>query len=745
MSLIERLGDPSGAVSVALMHDFGSEASMELAALLRARLMPRLPEVETRVQALGFELVSLARTSEQASQFVTLALSALRQPVTPGEPALALARREPAPAAARGHGGAAESAVAGCSGELYVPAQSQAASITADATRLEGWRRALYTRHKAAFAVLGSRAVLDAGVRALDSAEPWPDQPRPEDPWPASNLTGAVAAPEAAGRLSVALRLPDGLRALETARQLTGPDSSLAARLQALSAPWKIERSVGVLRARGACVRVDLTVQESSGLKTEDAARAALLASQEVEALYRSVRLSEWQAAQELVRPPDPRDSAAIAAWRLLVGKLEPGPTRRFINWFVRPDQVGQKTDAELSAALERLAAEWSRPALERRIRVEAGQSDFWLLLASPCGTRTEQSDDSGVGALFVRSVAVKFARVSGVYIEPWVTPDGVGLLAHGPPSGPAETAFEHAERIGAALGWALVGSRLSASEVSHGRAQLLDELGPGPRPGWWLVLESLAPSHPSWLEPRGTFTSVSQALPEKVRGKQRELITGPLRVAVIANANRQQAETAVAALERWISPMRGRGQTCAEVGSPVSRNGQLTLESHDLENDGVAYVAVPVATAAYGIPIEARAAEYLLNRSGGWLEGALVAPGLASSARAFVLGGKRATALAIEVRALDQDKVRMAVEQVRGLLDRLSQGAATQADADSGLREQALREQTAAMDPRQRIVDLWRGASNPGAAPLTLKSLRSFLSALGKQGHLVVYVKNQR
>ena len=65
---------------------------------------------------------------------------------------------------------------------------------------------------------------------------------------------------------------------------------------------------------------------------------------------------------------------------------------------------------------------------------------------------------------------------------------------------------------------------------------------------------------------------------------------------------------------------------------------------------------------------------------------------------------------------------------QVRALFGRLAAGAATAQDAAKASDVFRAAERRAALDPRRRIVDLWRQAP-PAAAP-TLDSLKRFSAA---------------
>src|SRR5439155_635443 len=90
----------------------------------------------------------------------------------------------------------------------------------------------------------------------------------------------------------------------------------------------------------------------------------------------------------------------------------------------------------------------WPRASpTQPRSRLEPGQGEAWVLIASPCGTDGETETDAGLTALFA-TAATDEARVSGdARVEPWVTADGVGILVHGPALA-SETPATHARRL---------------------------------------------------------------------------------------------------------------------------------------------------------------------------------------------------------------------------------------------------------------------------------------------------------
>jgi hypothetical protein len=364
---------------------------------------------------------------------------------------------------------------------------------------------------------------------------------------------------------------------------------------------------------------------------------------------------------------------------------------------------------------------------------VEAGQGELWLLLASPCGTASEGEDDAGLGALVVRTLAAKQAS-SEVAIEPWVHGDGIGLLAHGPRLG-NESPTTHAERIASALSRALVAARITGPELAHARASLLEEIGPEPAPGYWLALGAAAPGHPSWLEPRGTWQALSDATMHEAEARRRALLAGPLRLAAIANMTGDQVKVAATTLHRWLRPQRDRLQGCPKVALRRAQPGAITIETSG-EPDADAYVIVPFASVSPALEWTV----FLLNRSGGFLERGLRIPALAS-ARAVPLGSRRAGALLIELRALEAEP-EAAVAQTRALLARLAKGTVSAEELAAARRSFEELSLARSLEPRQRIVDLWRGMP-PGRLP-TQPELLALTRQLGSERHIVVHVKRR-
>jgi len=737
ISLVARLGDPSAAVAVALAHDLGSPASAGLAALLEARVRTLgFATAESRPHQLGLQLHSLVDSPDAAAAFIKACTTALATPVVEPSRELEAARQTVEALRSRTWGSRAEAAVAGCSGELGIAPETPHPETVTVAV-VESWRKAVYSTQTAAFAALGAAPVLEAATEALEATPAWPEGAAVTDVWPSHGYVGVDATDEPERRLSVALRVADGNAAIHAADSLAAPASVLRARLTSLRPSWQLARSVATTRPRGACLRLDLrTPANDAPPARADVADVAQLATEEMRLALSQGNDDGWTLEQSVLRPIDPREAAAVAAWRTLSGRHEAGSIRRFVSYTVQSPKGEERSFADAVRLAEQ---KWKEPTLERRARVEPGQGELWALLASPCGSSAETESSAGQAALLVRTVAERSPQVDGVAIEPWVTPDGIGLLAHGAPADAYEPPTAHANRIGSALGRAILGARLGGSQVAQTRARLVEELGPGPRPGWWLALESLAPDRPSWLEPRGTWEALTDLTTQAVERQRQAFVDGPLRLAVIANWSDEQPAAVVEGLQRWLRPHRASQRQCAAVTRGRARSGRYDLQTTGTEAGPAAYVGVPLPSSKTDYRREAEWTTLLLNRESGWLDQALVQPGLVSSAHAQLVGGRRSAALIIEIRALDEGMDK-ALAQVRALLDRLARGAATQEDADLARAHFARLDRLVGLDPRYRIVHLWHG--RPARSSADLASLRRFHQlALRAESHVMVVV----
>ena len=733
LALVERHGDPKPAVALSLAHDRGSVVSVALSALFEQRLSLRgYPTIDRQAHDMGFQLATLVTSSADAERFVVAARASLEAPITDNEPALATVQKALDLFRARPRLGAGARAVSACSGELHTTGRSLPDMKTAAGREeLERWRSELVTTAGVSFAAVGPRTVLDRTARAHERALTWQSGSIPSDAWPEGNVTSIDTESAVEPKVTLALRVADASHAIEAAAHLAAPDSGLKRKLEALVPGWTLTRSLATARVRGACLRLDMRINEGAPSVIEEVARVAFLAEREAELALAQATADSFVLDQRILMAEDPRQAAALAAWRAHISRQPTGPQRRAIHVLTRPNLTKQAT-RELVALLEKFAA-GKLTGSERRIAVEPGQGEVWMLLGSRCGTANEGADNAGHSALLVNALAQLANGRDGVKIEPWVAPEAIGLLAHAPRLSVRETPDEQAARVGRALAEAFALTPVTFQQTALARQELLAKLGPEPRFGWWTTVAALAPDHPSWLSPLGTFHSVGEASKTSLDQRHQALLGEPLRAAIIANRNRTQAQAGLAAVERWLSPMRGKLISCATT-DVEPRIGQIEIapSAADVRPDSGAFIGVRTPVD----PMAADATRYLLNRKGGWLDQALAVPGLVTSARAHLLGGPRQQALVVEVHALD-GKASEAVDQVRALLDRLSEGASTARDLNLAQRQLEAQATILRLSPRGRIVELW-GDPNHGQQ-LTLKRLRDFQRSLASKHHLVV------
>jgi len=706
-----------------------------LSALILSRLSARgINDVLSVPSESGIELSVLSADRAAARAFMEQVTAALATPIAERDDALRLIQEHLAALRSRAFAGKAEASAADCSGELGLLPGAAVPDMSTPAGRaeLDAYRRFAFAARASSFAALGSSEFVDAVAGELERVGSWPNGDAPEDPWPASDSAEADSA-EGTRRLSVALRVANADAALASLGALTESRAALASRLRAFLPGFALERVAFQARPRGACLRVDLSLPAGeSGLTPKEAALAVSLVTEEA----RTGQAAPPRALEEnIIEPSDPRKAAARAAWRALTGRNQAGPERRAVAISVHAAERPAFND--FASLLRELEARPARAPLETRLRAEPGQAELWVLLGSPCGTLGEANDDAGQSALAL-TMAAREASAE-VALEPWITPDAVGLLAHAPRRA-LESPTEQAERVARALARALSERSVAGDALASAQAELFSATGGAPRPGYARLLDALVPDHVAWLEPRGTWASLAQANRDSVAARGREILHGPLRVAVLSNEDDAQAESAARALERWFAAWRDDPRRCQTSAERAPRSGEVSLTVADTGNAESAYLGIPFPS-RLKFEREAEAFAMLLNAPRGPLAQALDAAQLNASARASIIGGGRAAALVVEVRASDDD-ARKATLEVRRALDRFVQSQVSNEDLTSAQRVTQQRGLGASLDPRRRIVDLWRGTAAEGA--LSRSSLRAFQAALSGAAQVVVYVTHR-
>lgn len=745
LTLVSRDGDPAPAIAVTVAADLGPAAATALAAVVEARLRAAGFEVDARVDRSAFRVRMLAWDTARVGLFFAAVAQAFAVPIAAGGPEMALAGERLAALRKTPLDAAELAPVAACTGQLGLAAGERVPDVAspAGAAEVEAWRRAALHTGRTSIAAVGPAPFCAAAASALEQTEGWAVGPPATDGWPTGDATGAYASASLGrrqARVTVAVRVGDAHAAVAAAERLGAPDSPLLARLAALPHPFRAVEIAGVARPRGGCVSVAVEVEQPLGTAVETpTAIAAALVRQEIRAELAGPS-GPAVATRQILTAADPREAASRASWWALSGSLSGVPERWAIALGVPAS--GEPVRGQIGPEINRaITASAAHPA-ERRIAVEQGQGELWVLLASPCGVSEEGSFDAGLSALAVLTVVQARRHDTDVALEPWITPDGVGVLAHASLRDERESPAELARRVADAAGRTFGGTALSTEAFDVARLAMLEhmeQVSGRHAAAWEAFATAVVPEHPSWLSPFGLWNRVASSGLDAVRLRWQALTAGPLRVAVIGNVDGDQASAAASAAERWLTPRFGE-RACRTAGSAGGRAGRVDIRLPSGSPLAQALVGAAVPTSGSAGHEMAKLTALALDGGDGLLQRALSAARLAARSSARVVGGGRAAALVIDVRA-PADSLTEAVAEVKGLLTRLGQAGPSEADLSRALAMAASRDAEARYSPRQRLIDLWSGAPpGPPAARPSVAAWRDWLaSALGESSLVVV------
>jgi hypothetical protein len=770
VTVVVRDGDPRPAVAIAVVTG-DADASTALAAIVEARVRRSgFAATDSRVDRTGFRVRTLVDDPDRVPALATAMREAMATPITPGSADLATAAQKLVALHRHPFEGSALDAVSRCTGQIGVAAGAPApdAASAGGAAQIESWRQRAYVRGRVAFGAAGPEKIADRLAREIERAGDWPDGAAWDDPWPTEDSVGAYVATDrqnGPARLTLAVWVDDPDDAMGAAATVGRPTSPLALRLLGLPFPFRLVEAGATARARGACLSVTLEARlpGASGTGIEEAcAIAAAVAKQELGhglATEKLARGSEphlppfgkggWRAVHGAV---DPREAAGLGAFWTLVGRTAtPGsgknPTAIALSL---PAAKGGPASGEgdlaparrFSLACQRAERSLSLPALEHKEKLERGQRDLWLLIASPCGAAAEGDADAGGTALALMAALGARRADDNVALEPLILPDAIGVLAHAPPA-PGETGAALASRVAQAAARAMGSLQLSTGAFADARAALLARVGNGASAdgqAFAAAASLIAPTHPSWLAPLGSWDSLAQSSTESASIRWSAILHGPLRLATIANSDIAQADAAAREIDRWLLRRADGARTCpaADAGRPA-RSGTLKVALGPTTPTAQAIVALPAPSpAAQDRPL----AELLLagmSGSDGWLARAMQPLGGGASAEPRLAGGSNASALVIDVRA-PEASIESAMAQVRGVLQRIRAGAVTQADLDRSLSIRQRWELEGSVDPRRRLLDLWQSRS-PSPPPPALEAWRAWTAAALAEERLVVVI----
>jgi hypothetical protein len=782
LTLVAREGDPAPAVAFVFVTDLGPGPTTALAAVMESRLGSAGFDLDVRVDRDDFRVrVTLDGSSQTAGQVARLfdaVTAAMARPLTAGAaPEITLATQRLQALRRRPLDAPELSAATACTGALGIaPGEGLPDLATESAVRdLEVGRRAALHAENVAVAAVGPAAFGTTVAETLARSSGWPP-PAPGSAPPAASVrpeqTGLYTAPDLdrrGARITIAARVPDPLTAAAAAERLGAPDSPLVARLRLLPEGWRVVQVAGVARPRGGCVGLVLeTAQRSPALSGEPGAALAVAVARREVAAELLAGATPAVAARQILTATDPREAASRAAWWSLAGP-DPGASLRWTTALglpVRDPEAATHPAAEARFQAEIDRASATTAGAERRLAAERGQGELWLMLASPCGVAEEDLGEPGVGALATLAALEARRRADGVTLEPWITSDGIGVLAHAPLRDEREEPADLARRVADAAARAFTATAPPPDAYAAARAAALDHLDrtAGPRGAALAALAAaVSPDHPSWIEPFGLWSKIANASAEGIRLRALALARGPLRVAVVANADAAQASAAADAVDRWLAPL-GAPRTCRAQTPSAIRPGHYETRLPDGAPLAQALLAAPIPPPRAPGRDLAEITAAALEGEGGGAPGLLAASLVDATASVRLRGGARAPVLVVDVRA-PTDGLAAATAEVKALLLRLPTSV-TEADLTRAAAAWERREREAQADPRRRLTDLWAGgaggrtADGPVSSPSkplgpgpagrpsissgesprpSLSAWRAFLSATLREAALVV------
>lgn len=758
IAVVTREGDPRGGVAATvatggIAEERGAEVAVALAAVVEGRLEGRL-DAQVLPGWSGYRVRALVASEAEAARAAEAIRAAMLGPIAEAD--AARAKKKLAALAARPMRDAALGGAVRCRGEAF-GAAGRGGTEAPSVAELEAWRRAAHGVARVAFATVGAARAGDEVARALGQAGAWPDVTAP----PGEPLPGAAAPPElydatgdvpAGGvRATIAVFVPRAATAIAIAAGVGDPRGPLASRLGALDAPARVRDVVATAHARGGClaVTIDLAPRDLGADAASRIATAVALARQELVVELDGASADAGAARVAARGAADPREAAERAAWWTIAKDRDDAAGMRIAvaiglgGGREAPPPLPPSADGAsplhtaVRSALDRATVAWHEPVVEARTRIERGQGEVWVLVGSPCGALAEAEADAGLAA----GAALATARdAPGVAVEPYVTAEAVGLVAHGAAL-PGETPASHARRVADAAARAFAADPIELGRASAARAQLLRAAEQDDGRAMTALALAVAPQRPSWIFPFGTAEALGRSSDAAVALRASALRSGPLRVAALANVDAAQADAAVRATDRWVARRPGELRACPQVTvAAAPRPGTYPVETAGGTTEALLALPLPAgdaaATAAAGV------LAFALDGPQGLLASALGAAGLARAWSARVVGGRAAAALVVRVStaagALDA-----AVAQTRALLDRLRQGALTDADVARAVATRAAAELAASLEPRARLTALFRGDA-PSPVP-GLEAVRAFAAGALKDDALVIVATRPR
>jgi hypothetical protein len=727
LAVVERIGDGAPGLCFAARTLEPPIANYGLSLVLQRRLQRAGIATEGYPNGIGFSLAILVNSPTQAAASIDALRDALAleiRPIDLDRQFLDTITGQFGPGNVDPPG---DIAIAHCSGQLYRDARQSAA--LADGAVLVRWleaaRKRASSRNHTSFAVVGSPQVTTVVRSRLLALADWPhreDLPIADDTWRSEPEVQVSTSPD--WSFSLAWATGSIASSVSAWRVLRAPDSAFMAQLSSLESAWRVDSISAVAGPLGGCLRIDMSDAERSSPKspTEVGRIVRLALNESRTALLHSSRQDSADLTE--IIGSDARLTSRRVAWRAL-SKEQPDSQHHY-----RLSLRGPGNSRELGKSVLQTLSQ-NTPAVEVRYKAEPGQPEQWLLLASPCGISAEMDQDSGAAAAWLRALARKYSSNSGTVLEPWITEDAVGLLAHTKLSSSTNTAEWGSWQLGDALGRVLATSKVTGQDLAFTREELLVRVGVQPRRAWGQLIDVVSAHKPSLFEPLGMAESIRHLNLTDLLQSRRRWMREPLRAALLTNEPNPTPAAIASSMARWLEPHRTGEHTCLPTpnGYPLAQETQIVTYSTD-ELDASVYLAYALQGAGGAPQSYDSWLEWLLNRPRGWLDRSVIEPGFARVASAQLRGPRGRRILFVVLDSADDALAMEATKRIRLLLSEVGRTGASAVETDLAYRWSIERSIKSALDPRNRLVRLWLGESETsqpsraGFSPYLAKAL---------------------
>jgi hypothetical protein len=711
---LTRSGDPEGAVTLAFAAPrVGPQSTWEnlaLATLLDIRLRGGGFRAKPSADAIGLRVTVSAKSADDARRMVRVLPAIVMAQVTDQEARLVVSRleRETLPTIP-----ALANALAACSGDGGL-AGGQGVVPVMTRGSLEALRSESLRRGAVAIGTVGPAELTAATSEELESGPAWPlrEEAGPVRLLESRHATTIDGSTHSGATLDIAWPLASPGYALELAEAEQRHRSPLRAQLAVHDIGFSLIEARATARPDGGCLRLRFHASE---LGRERAPRQAAKVLELANALVRGASDARRElppVAKTIASAPSASEAAELAAWWTLAGVATSPSDVGASSVLALPAQRGdnerthEALEQEYLAALEATGTRSQGPAARRaelplRASVEPGQGESWLLLASDCIAPEEGRWESGRGALGAH-IASSFLADRNVAVEPWLRPEGIGLLVHGPKL-TGETAEAAGRRLGEVLGMSVTSVPFSDARVARAQASLLPTLSSPSALRRESFLDRFDGHPASVWQPAGGLSRLLAVTATDAEERWRLALRATWRGAMLASVGEGEVRAAQRELLRWRPTPDGA--TCP---NPVARPqggvaqrvttslpdafGVIAIPSHE-RSDWPLVEALAVTLTTTSRAGDATEATPLRDHQVRWL-GGRVAPTLVVE----FSGPQRAVEAAVASWQDRLDALRergLPTEQVTAALDRLRD-------------EYAVRHRS----PRGRVEALWLGAA---------------------------------